>query len=108
MPKSPKITLKSVTTQFETFREAMRKYVYNMRYPEAIQHSATAVLAKKGDTVGKAVITIEELVTTVRAGEVLGYDTILRANETGPNGPILKVFYTKNRANVPVPEELHA
>lgn len=101
----PKITLKAVQERLTILTDKMKTYVHNVRYPEVTTHSKTGMIVTRGETKGKATVTIEELIVTAKTAEILGKNTLIRATDSGTALEIL--FVTKASTMTP-PEELYA
>ncbi len=98
----PKITLKQVQENYQTLLAAARSYVSAVRNPKVKVHSTSPVTItnSEGQPKGRAIVSIEELVATAKAGEILGFETRIVPVDGGKG---LRVEFIQSSREVPVP-----
>lgn len=101
----PKTTLKSVQQKYNELLADARNYVASVRNPSLKVHSTSpvTVMNSEGQPKGRAIVSVEELVATAKAGEILGYATVIAPYDGGKQ---LQVFFIERATNVAVPESI--
>jgi hypothetical protein len=101
----PKLTLKALQDKYEKLLTEARTYAGAVRNPKVRRHSTSPVTItnSEGQPKGRAVVSIEELVATAKAGEILGFETRIASYD---GGKAIEVVFVQKTTDVPVPESL--
>lgn len=101
----PKVTLKSVQEYLAIVQKDARKFVDDVRNPKRILSSTTDGTQKTVDGAkGQAMVSINDLIATVRTAEQTGYITVLRVTNGGKS---LEVWFQKNPSETPAPNTFY-
>lgn len=100
-----KITLKSVQERYAKLLTATRAYAVAVRNPQVKIHSTSPVTItnSEGQPKGRAIVSIEELVATAKAGEILGFDTRIVVADGGKG---LRVEFVQSSRSIPLPDAM--
>lgn len=101
----PKITLKAVQAKYDTLLSEARAYATSVRNPKVRRHSTSPVTItnSEGQPKGRAIVSIEELVATAKAGEILGFETRIAPYDGGKS---IEVVFVQKTTDVPVPDSI--
>lgn len=101
----PKITLKQVQEKYAKLLSEARAYATAVRNPQTKVHSTSPVTItdSEGQPKGRAIVSIEELVATAKAGEILGFETRIVVVDGGKG---LRVDFVQSSRSVPQPDAM--
>lgn len=101
----PKVTLKSVQEKYAKLLSEAHAYVNAVRNPTIRRHSTSPVTItnSEGQPKGRAIVSIEELVATAKAGEILGFETRIAPYD---GGKAIEVVFIQKTTAVPVPNSI--
>ena len=100
-----KITLKTLQEQYAKLLTEARAYATAIRNPKIRRHSTSPVTItnSEGQPKGRAIVSIEELVATAKAGEILGFETLIRPYD---GGKAIEVVFVQKRTDIAVPDSI--
>ncbi len=106
MPKiTLKNTLKEVQEKYAKLLYDARAYATAVGNPKVRRHSTSPVtiMNSEGQPKGRAIVSIEELVATAKAGEILGFETRITPAD---GGKAIEVVFVQKTTDVPVPNSI--
>ena len=102
----PKITLKEVQEKYAKLLSEARAYATAVR-TRVRRHSTSPVTMtitnSEGQPKGRAIVSIEELVATAKAGEILGFETRIAPFDGGKS---IELVFVQKTTEVPVPDSI--
>ena len=111
MPKITKITLKEVQekyakllSKYAKLLSEARAYATAVRNPKVRHHSTSPVTITNSEGQPKGrVVSIEELIATAKAGEILGFETRIAPFDGGKS---IELVFVQKTTEVPVPDSI--
>jgi hypothetical protein len=101
----PKITLKAVQAKYDNLLSDARAFATAVRNPRVRRHSTSPVTItnSEGQPKGRAIVSIEELVATAKAGEILGFETRIAPYDGGKS---IEVVFVQKTTDIAVPDSI--
>jgi hypothetical protein len=97
----------SLKERYAALQTAARNYAYAVQHLQTRVHSTTPVNVTNSDgqVKGRATVTVEELIATAKAAELLGFETQVVPYD---GGKALRLVFIQKSAAITIPTEFYA